>query len=350
MPLGAIALFIALTVPYLGYLLALDGPMNIGVIQAPSFLVASGGLLGMGIWIAMKDIWLGALVVWIVLWAIITPSTYTFELAFLFSMAVLGLVFMRRFSPAQAKVARGLLVGAAIIQVLIANSQWAGHKWIYPFGSGAIGMIGNPDYLGAYLAIIAPIAPLWLLPFFFFGLFVTLSISGLVAMVAGLCWVHRKYWRFYFYPGAFVLGLIIMLKPNWSQNVRMRLDVWWMALDSMDEIEWLVGRGLGRWANAIPPMQDAKHVWDLPDSGRFTEAHNEYVQVFYELGAVGLACVTGWLWNQRKAFLSPYGGSLVAIAVCALGMFGFHIVSVAVISATLIGLATMEEPNALAAL
>ena len=119
-------------------------------------------------------------------------------------------------------------------------------------------------------------------------------------------------------------------------------SIWVLALRHMDGWSSLVGHGLGAWRQEIPRWQEIDHVRDQI-TGRFHQAHNEYMQVFYELGAIGLGSVVMWFRSQWAAIeRSPYVGSVIALMICSVGMFQFHVVTLAVLSIVVLGLATLS--------
>mgnify|MGYP001586307136 CR=1 FL=1 len=341
-PLGLLPLFVGITLPFLAY--SLTGANILAFKQGPSFLMATAGMLGLAIWVATIDRWLGVLAFWGVLWSVFTPSTYTFELAFLLLFGCILLLLTRMLQPLQIEGAKHVIILGGLIQVIIVWSQFWDYHWWWPFDSvGYIGMLGNPAYLATYLAIITPLAPWWLVPFFYLGLFLTQSVIGIIAATFGIMWVS-KHWRLWGLFSAFVLGIVLHLRTGWPVGVEARWDIWMMSFRHTEGLQWLVGHGLGYWQFFVPLWQEQDHVWD--EIGRFAQAHNEYIQLQFELGLIGVFVVVMWLRDHlAKILASSFSGSVVALATCALAMFGFHVTGIAALSYLILGLASAGEKN-----
>ena len=56
----------------------------------------------------------------------------------------------------------------------------------------------------------------------------------------------------------------------------------------------------------------------------------------------GLALIAAFVYANRKMFAGPYGGSLVAMGVASLTMFGFRLAILGCTALVIIGLATRE--------
>ncbi|MAH51170.1 hypothetical protein CMI37_35460 [Candidatus Pacearchaeota archaeon] len=106
--------------------------------------------------------------------------------------------------------------------------------------------------------------------------------------------------------------------------------VWWMQHSRPNE--WVFGKGLGGFAEL--DIRDPEHpkkfiVWK--------KAHNEFVQLGVEAGAVALALFLGlWIASFRTAARARDGGvtlaSLAALAVIASGHFPFREPTLAILS------------------
>ena len=128
---------------------------------------------------------------------------------------------------------------------------------------------------------------------------------------------------------------IILTRPSFPSSLISRIDVWSNALGLMTPLQWFVGVGPGSWI-----YHSQLHQWQ---GVSFVHAHNEFFQLFYEAGVVGLSFAFGWLWYHRKCFTGQLGGSLASILVCSLGLFVFHLGVLSLM--ILIGLATKGESS-----
>ena len=113
-----------------------------------------------------------------------------------------------------------------------------------------------------------------------------------------------------------VIGLtLIRPAPMWQT----RLATWNLAWPDLVVHPW-VGMGPGGWGTTIPMRQGFSEGVE-----RWPQAHSELIQWLYEEGAVGLVLLTGWLSAAaRTLWASEVRGSLVALAILALGFHVFH--------------------------
>ena len=199
--------------------------------------------------------------------------------------------------------------------------------WRWPHGR-----MGNPNHWGLLMAVGLP-AVWWVVRgvrWRWIGLvawvgFLALSHSvmavmagvGVLAVLAIRQWGRRG--AVVFAAGVLVglLGIGLM-KPTWTGG---RWAVWQVGVQTALIRPWL-GHGLGTWQSwalwpSGPIMAGAVTRWGLtfPAQGPFalawTEAHNEAVQVWFELGAVGVDLL-GWLMasvgrQAWRVFRAPPG-------------------------------------------
>jgi hypothetical protein len=322
-------------------------PLLVEDPDAPGTLFLLAGYLLVSVLLMRRDLLLGAYTALAVVMAPLVAAAA--RPAFVAGVTVVGgvAVLVVRGAPARVRVAlRWALLAWAVAEVAYQVGQAAGVDPLWPgrpYTDGRFpGTFGHATWLGAFLAIVGPLAPLWLAPVLLVGLWLAQAKLGLLAFAAGWGWRMRT-------GGGrqiAVLGAVAGLWLLWSQSKdswHARTAVWRLGASTwLDQAPWL-GFGPGTWWGAVPALQERHGI--LP-AEHFRKAHNEYLQVAFEGGLVALALVLGWIWLHRDAFTGPAGGALVALAVVALGFFPFRVATVATAAVVAMGLATAEEGRA----
>jgi hypothetical protein len=229
----------------------------------------------------------------------------------------------------------------------------------------ALGTLGTVDGASAYVAITAPLMPLWALPIAALAVLSGKSIGAMLALTVGLglkyvvlgggadrpaatAGQHSMLARRVLIgaAGLIPLGWLVYVKGTATATVTGRVAVWGFGLASAAQSDPILGWGLGGWAQRVPKLQAQTNF--LPNNEFFREAHSEPVQWACELGVIGLVVLAAWLWTHRAMFAHPlYGGSLVALGTNSLSFFPLHVVSLALLGVLLVGLAT-PKPSPLA--
>jgi hypothetical protein len=142
------------------------------------------------------------------------------------------------------------------------------------------------------------------------GLVLTHSRGALLALgcvALAWCWGKSKFW-------AAVAGLalaVLLLKSPMGTSMAERLAIWFDTASGVT----LLGHGLGSFYDTFPTWA---HYQDLALT-RPAHAHNEFLELLFELGP-GLGLCLGLLfWCSRTA--SPWRYPL--IASCAMACFSF---------------------------
>jgi len=256
-------------------------------------------------------------------------------------------------------------------------------NWTTQFERRAFATLGNPDYLGGYLAALLPLsfvlllrdygkksAWLWLNATLLMGaaLFATRVRGAEVAALAGLLcaavtlatpWGRELAQRNRLLLKvclALVLGLGgIWLASHWNsfsrseQSVQQRLDIYRVTWEIVEDHPWF-GIGLGQLGAQIPAYQ-AK-PWapsDYPSHPyTYTEhVHNEFLQFWAEGGLPGLllflAVLGAFAWTVSRFLINPESktedkklligvvGGVVALLVQSLSNFPLQVAPTAIL-------------------
>lgn len=288
--------------------------------------------------IARTDPWLGAFVVYGALWGGLAPVGYLY--AQMVAFGAYGVTQVRRlpdFLVVGGRTidvddkARLLLVAAAIVQVGYACLQERGVDPLWRSEGLAIGSLGNPNWLGAYLAMIFPLAPR----------------VGKGVVLLGIILARHKLGVGAALLGALAAGcasdatIIAGDAPRWMMAVQTRTDVWLQGL-----MTWaaspgaiLFGHGPGSWSRMVPGLQ-ARTVWrwELLDP-----AHNEYLNLLFCYGLVGVFLALGWVRHHwRRLCASRWRGSAAALMILCCGLSPFHVSALAWLGVVILGRATAK--------
>lgn len=337
-----------LLLPWVGWLPLTTWDPVLAVTQSPMFLLAVLFVGLLAAWIGTRDAWLGLLIGWLAIGVLAHPSLFAFETAELTAFGAVGVVLMRQLPVHRRPQVQRLLVLGGIAQVLYGIAQWFGYDLFWA-GTGQIrpmaaqmGTLGNSNYYGDYLAILTPLAPVWLLPIFALGLLLSKSVLAITAAMIGVVMVRRALLPWAGLLGGLGLAYLLATRPEWYHSVMVRLEVWQLALSHGVWWQWLIGHGPGSWYEQVP-------LWQFTANPNidavFRQAHNEVLQLFFESGAMALVCVAGWFWRHRAFVQNPYGGSVAALFITCLGMFPLHLAIVALTAIVVLGLATTEESH-----
>jgi O-antigen ligase len=244
-----------------------------------------------------------------------------------------------------------------VFQAVYMLQQWLGYDVLWgPLVGGQLkdtiqplGTLGTVDAASAYVAVTAPIMPVWALPIAIGVVAKGHSIGAIIALFVGLLIRYHRSWKLTTAIVAFLLAVYVkwfMFTPDWAHtptSVKVRLAIWWFAIKDL-----LVNgpiHGLYSWSSRFPALQ-LKTGYRPYTNEVWMEAHNEYLQWVYEYGLVGLAVLVLWLREHRAMFRdAAVGASLCALAIVSGSFFTFHVVSVALLGLALVALATPFEPT-----
>lgn len=214
-------------------------------------------------------------------------------------------------------------IGVALWNVWLLVQRWRQHKVRVP------GMQGSPVLTGLFLALVFPLAPMWLWPVLAAGLVITSSVHAGVAIAAGLMWMWPWTWPYFAGSAVAILGLWV-----WSPEVRgRRVFEWVLRGDTWDSLwaRWYAWRilvhDLGErraWVLGVGPDSVMKVLrsWSARSGVELPhEASLEALHVTYEYGLVGLAAVLafGWRVGSHLTVGDPWSAAWVVAVV--LGLF-----------------------------
>jgi len=322
---------------------------SVSITASAMYLYIVGLIVMIAAWIGRGDHWLGAFVAWIGVSLLWSTHLAWVEIGTII-MSAMALVILRSLPERHHGLVVGALVASGLFQVADGLQQLAGYDILF-HGLNQIepipamfGTTGNSNYLGVYLAMIAPLAPWWAVPIFLLGIFLSHSILGAVAVAAGLLWRVRqdKYLvAFLLSISVVIAGFVVIAKGSVPlSGFHHRLAVWDLAVSNMTLIGWLIGEGVGSWSQHIPALQQQMGVYPYEV---FYRGHNEWLQILYENGIVAVAVLGAWIYAHRRMFSGQYGGAVLATLVCSVGMFGFRLAMTGCIAVVILGLATSRR-------
>lgn len=258
-----------------------------------------------------------------------------------------------------ASFIRPVLIACGAFQIVYVLQQKMNYDLLWgPLVGGTlnkhlqpIGTLLGVDAVSSYIAILAPLMPLWLLPFALYVVATSQSLGAMLAAGVGLCLQLRPWtsWKKIAVASATLLVIVgfgITKHVAGKETQKARVGIWTFAATEYAKTSPVIGWGLGGWSQRVPQAQLREKY--TPTNELFAEAHNEPLQWALETGMVGALLLGLWLWEHRRMFAHPvWGGSLAALASDSLSWHPFHIVSLALLGIVLIGLAThTEEPCA----
>lgn len=332
---------LAVLLPLSAFLSGFSATPELAIPENALFVLAITVLALLGFWVGTTDAWLGAGVTYVAVRAAFTPTPFAYETAQYVAFGAVLLVSARRVPDVRRPLAARVLTGAAVVQVAFAFLQSAllRDRWVD-------GMLGNPNHLGAFVAIAMPLAPWWVLPGLAVGLVLSQSALAGLAAACGLCLRYRSQWRWAVPLSLALLAAVLASRGLRTESWQDRLLIWRMAGQVATQAPW-VGWGPGAWQTIGPIIQRSPEIASrlhTPPSVIWYEVHNEPIQLGFETGILGVGLLTGWLWHHRRGlFTGSWGAAAAAVGVVSLASFPFHVPTLAVLSVTVLGIATAPE-------
>lgn len=276
------------------------------------------GLLTAGIcYLAWTELWLALIgVAFLCRWRTHEPMPSLFQWGAIGAMWGLLLQI-----PAAAYdwIALGWM-GVAVWQAVILSQRW----WV--IRKRMVGSLGSPAITGMYLALVLPLAPLWLVPAFALGFVFTSSVLALMAVAVAAVWMEPRLLTVVLGAGGLVAALWAWsptiagrrigewtLRGDTLDSVWARLYVWRIvAHDLTTEKAWLLGLGPNQTAKRLRVWASRIRV-ELPH-----EAHCEIVQMAHEYGIVGVLAAAAFVWRVAPHLTIGDPWSAAWLAGCVL--------------------------------
>lgn len=295
--------------------------------------------------------------------------------AMLFGIGALLLLAIRQTPPAWHRRIAAVLASCGLFQaVYVLQQSWLHYDllWGPVFGATLnqvirpVGTLGTVDGATAYIAITAPLMPLWGLALAIPAVFSGKSLGAIVALLIGLGVKYRAHRYRWALAAAVVVALLYGIEMKnegmplervaaagrgltsrmWvpTSTVQARLDIQAFAVRHWATHQPVLGYGLGGWQLNIPQQQYLQQYGATREMWR--EAHSEPIQWMTETGIAGTLLLAIWLWHHRAMFVDwRWGASVAALAADSLTFFPLHVVSLALLSLIVVGLATAPQPE-----
>lgn len=319
--------------------------VNLAMNQTSLQVWSVGILVAVSLWAIPAVSWLGVFGAYMGVRALFTRTPFAFETAQAIVFGIVAIAVLRRTPDRWRRVLRTGLVITGSFQIIYAVIQEAGYS---PFWTGTAyigkgwtsGTIGNPNHLGAYLAVTSALVPVWALPLWALGLALSRSALASLGTTLALGIRFRTHWKIALPACVLLVGLVFAVRGGDVNGWSERFLIARVALQGA-ALRPLVGHGPGSWATIGPALQDATSIRDrFASAARWQEVHNEPAQLWFEGGALALIPVAVWIVLNRAAFLTDhFGPAAAASGLISLASFPFHIPSLMALLLTVTGLA-----------
>ena len=250
-----------------------------------------------------------------------------------------------------------LLRWMALVEIIRVCVQQFGWDPFYIPISGPMpeipaGSQGNQGWSGAMLAMCAPAFfdrryAYGLIPLAG-ALYILKSTTPVIALVLSII-----FYCYFMFNKKYVLAvtaaglLAVLLYGGYDHASGARFGAWMHAISlCLDREAWLLGFGLGSWPTLFPATYDQTVIW--------THAHNEFIQLWFELGALGILCVLLYtrfliisiINNYANRVLILAGSGIISIILCSMGNFPMHLSGTAVIAVGWLAVYEIEAQGA----
>lgn len=263
--------------------------------------------------------------------------TVTTEGFKMFQMLFLGTLFFH-FTRESAKkdidTWINIIATFFLVNIFWVILQASGHQIYFSLGPesssspviGLPGIMGQRVFQGILCAVAAPILlkkSLWFSPFILVGLYFSKCSVAIAAALAGVVFLYPK--KLIFLVPIIIISFLFIKKDiNFSQLMIYQQSI------PLIKNHWF-GQGIGSFHNAHIMWQAAKMWW--------REAHNEYYQLYFEFGILGISifllflCEMIYIFfrNRKDAIITILSASLLAFLVSCLGQPVMHVVRIAVL-------------------
>lgn len=198
-----------------------------------------------------------------------------------------------------------------------------------------VGLMGNRNFSSAFFAFCFPAFLrkkwAWLIPVVIFGLFLSKSGGGPIAVMAGIA---AYFLPFYIFSLIFIFSCIWYILLSNDAGMFERLKMWRHGI-KLSAQHWAMGSGIGHWGEVFKRfyLNGETSTW-------YSYAHNEYIQGFFEMGISFIVCFIGFITNiiSRIERKSLYFMALVIIFVNCMINFPMHVAPTAMIALTWIAI------------
>lgn len=340
---GVLTMLLILSLPFLAWP-RWDPDVNVSVREVPIFIFISFFISMIGLWVTLNESKpLGLFVIYTAISAMFCHVFVSLAVSMWIAVVVIFYMFLRRLTDDMFLLAKHGLMIVICFQLVFIGLQLVYYDPLY-FGWTkrpeifVHGTFGHHNFLGAFLAMTGAIAPVWFIPFVFVGLWFANSLLSFIALFIALAVRFRVIVNKYalFFVSVLSAGFLLwFFRLKSRDSFYTRIDAWSTAMSLMDWKTTFFGHGIGQWYVKVPRAQSAQGITEV-----FYQAHNEYLQLFFETGLVGVALLVWWVHENRVMFQNS---AVVAIAVSCLGIYLFHLAPLSLTAVLLIAMATRKD-------
>ena len=248
---------------------------------------------------------------------------------------------------------RGLGAGLAISSGVAVLQRFGLEPVIAQFpGSGPNGLFVNPSILGESMVVgfvvLLAYREWWLAAAVLPGLLMSQQRSSLIALaccVTAMLWFKKRWLA----PVMFLLLLAAALAPKTMvqtegliaaknlmfESLAQRVDIWRDTISGLT----IFGHGIGNFYAAFPYYAARVAAEGGPSWVIATHAHNDILEIAFELGVIGLVLTLALAWCIWRQAQAPERYGLAAVAITGLAGFPLHMPFTAAVAAYLAGVA-----------
>lgn len=187
--------------------------------------------------------------------------------------------------------------------------------------------------VGPFILAFSPFFAILFVPFLYWSK----SSAALMAfLISSLVWVYLRFWKkgtdLFKFCSLVVLAALSSMAVIYVLQYDMptgqfseRFQLWRFSLDIALKSSPIIGLGIGSFSR----MNFSREQVGIKEPLVWNEAHNEFLQTFFEFGAIGLFIVLAFILARHKEFIKFRGDQVIqalyatCLSICLVSFFHF---------------------------
>ena len=320
--------------------------LSLDDMDAQKFVMMRFGILWIIGMVVLTNGWLRTWFSWVIICLFCHYNAYSLARAhYILFFLILYQVFKDKLTPKGITIIYNTIAVVVLLNIAWMIAQKCGVEFLYfpraGYAGTCIGVYGNTNNSGALIALGLPVffRKRWVLGLIpcFIGLWMSNAFVSIIAVACGSIYylglIGAKQWIILILM-AVMLYAFIGEPVSHFKDGNLRLPYWTKIYAQVSE-KPIKGYGLGMFKYIFPKIDmktygagSPQNRWDAPRT--FHKAHNDYLEMVFNQGYVGLLLFLGFVFSSIQRFSrqgkSSYIGkiSLIGILIAMIVSFGHY--------------------------